>query len=201
MFARKRSSHLQHSQRSAPPRSHPRARRPGEHWGAAIGVVTGRSLGPLGWLGLGPPLGRRGLGRMGLAGWHGGYCAWHRCGVAYPVTTTAAPMWRFQPAALHPPAHTRPAAARSWLPRQRIYARWQCGVHRPLHPGERGCSSEPQPGGSPQDPPQGGPPLSTLKRPNAHTHSVVSCANRIMATETASADGLSAGAVSPGFVW
>jgi hypothetical protein len=42
------------------------------HWGGHWGHWGGWGWGPR-W------------GGWGWRGWHGGYCAWHRCGVAYPL--------------------------------------------------------------------------------------------------------------------
>jgi hypothetical protein len=130
-------------------------------WGH-LGRTLGRSLG---WLGLGPPLGRMGLGWMGLAG------------MARPILRLA-PVRRSLPGHLlrrrlcgsdrRPGADQRllGPAARSGLPRQRIYARWQRGVHRPLHPGRRGCKLR---ASAARGLTSGWSATSTLKRPDACT--------------------------------
>jgi hypothetical protein len=101
--------------------------------GRPLGWALGRALGPLGWLGLGPPLGRMGLGRM-----------------ARPILRLAPVRRRSLPASFlrrrlcgsNRRLRTdqrifRPAAARSGLSRQGIYARRQRGVHGPVHPRRR----------------------------------------------------------------
>jgi hypothetical protein len=130
--------------------------------GRSLGWTPGRSLGPLGWLGLGPPLGRMGVGRMGMA---------RSILRLAPVRRSlpASVLWRRLCGSNRRPRADqrilRPAAARSGLPRQRIYARWQRSVHRPLHPGRRGCKLR----ASARRPTPGWSAASTLKRPDACT--------------------------------
>jgi hypothetical protein len=113
----------------------------GGHWGHWGGWGWGHRWGGWGW-----------------AGWHSGYCAWHRCGVGYPVTYYgggyAVPTGGPAPASAYsgPPRPGPGCLAKGYTPDGNVVFTDRCTQEGAV------ASSEPQPAGSPQGPPQGGPP-------------------------------------------
>jgi hypothetical protein len=101
--------------------------------------------------------GHRWGGGWGWGGWHGRYCAWHRCGVAYPVTyyggAYAVPTGGPAPTSAYsgPPRPGPGCLAKGYTPDGNVVFTDRCTQEGAV------ASSEPQPGGPPLGPPQGGP--------------------------------------------
>jgi hypothetical protein len=125
----------------------------GGHWGHWGGWGWGHRWGGRGW---GPR-----WGGWGWGGWHGGYCAWHRCGVAYPATyyggayavptgAYAVPTGGSAPTGAYsdPPRPGPGCLAKGYTPDGNVVFTDRCTQESAV------ASSEPQPAG----PPQGDPP-------------------------------------------
>ena len=114
------------------------------HWGGHWAGHWGGHWGGWGW---GPRWG-------GWGGWHGRYCAWHRCGVAYPVTyyggAYAVPTGGSAPTGAYsgPPRPGPGCLAKGYTPDGNVVFTDRCTQESAV------ASSEPQPRG----PPQGDPP-------------------------------------------
>jgi hypothetical protein len=116
----------------------------GGHWAHWGGWGWGHRWGGWGW---------------GGWGWHGRYCAWHRCGVAYPVTyyggAYAVPTGGPAPISAYsgPPRPGPGCLAKAYTPDGNVVFTDRCTQEGAV------ASSEPQqPEGSPQGQPHGGPP-------------------------------------------